>query len=114
MPGMTFSDLGTEAVLAALIAIVGGFSGGWAKTWAEHRYQVRRVRRRRRLASLMRMAAWLREGTFDSVYLRVSAAEVGDRTLDESVERLLGAIDLEERDRALGDASFRIGQLIKR
>ena len=114
MSKMSLSDLGTEALLAALIAIVGGFSGGWAKTWADHRYRVRRVRRRRRLASLMRMAAWLREGTYDSVYLRMSAAEVGDRTLGDSVERLLGALDLEERGRALGDASLRIGQLINR
>jgi len=114
MLGMSFSDLGTEAVLAALIAIVGGFSGGWAKTWADHRYRLRRVRRQRRLASLMRMATWLRDGSYDSVYLRMSAAEVDDRVLGESVERLLGAIDLDERDQALGDASQRIGQLMRR
>jgi hypothetical protein len=111
---MPFSDLGTEAVLAALIAIVGGFSGGWAKTWVDHRYRLRRIRRQRRLASLMRMAAWLREGTYDSVYLRMSVAEVGDRTLGATVERLLGAVDLEERDRALSEASLRIGQLMRR
>ena len=38
---------GVETVLAALIAVVGGFTGGWAKTWADHRYRLRRLRRRR-------------------------------------------------------------------
>lgn len=107
-------DLGVEAVLAALIAVVGGFTGGWAKTWADHRYRLRRLRQRRRLASLMRLADWLRTGTYDSVHLRIAAAEVGDRTLDASVDRLLTASDLHERDRALGAASQRIGELLSR
>ena len=107
-------DLGVEAVLAALIAVVGGFAGGWAKTWADHRYRLRRLRQRRRLASLVRLADWLRTGTYDSVHLRIAAAEVGDRTLDASVDRLLAAADLHERDQALGAASHRIGQLLAR
>jgi len=105
---------GVETVLAALIAVVGGFTGGWAKTWADHRYRLRRLRRRRRAASLVRLADWLRTGTYDSVHLRVAAAEVGDRTLDASVDRLLNASDLHERDAALGDASHRIGELLAR
>jgi hypothetical protein len=107
-------DLGVEAVLAALIAVVGGFTGGWAKTWADHRYRLRRLRQRRRLASLVRLADWLRTGTYDSVHLRIAAAEVGDRTLDASVDRLLTASDLHERDQALGAASQRIGELLSR
>lgn len=106
-------DLGVEAVLAALIAIVGGFTGGWAKTWADHRYRLRRSRRQRRLASLTRLAEWLRTGTYDdAVHLRVAAAEVGDRSLDASVHRLLTAADMHERDEALGQASHRIGELM--
>jgi hypothetical protein len=107
-------DLGVEAVLAALIAVVGGFTGGWAKTWADHRYRLRRLRQRRRLASLVRLADWLRTGTYDSVHLRIAAAEVGDRMLDASVDRLLTASDLHERDQALGAASQRIGELLSR
>ena len=107
-------DPGVEAVLAALIAIVGGFAGGWAKTWADNRYRLRRLRQKRRLASLARMAAWLRTGTYDSVYLRMVSAEVGDRSLDDSVDRLLTAVDMAERDQALGDASHRIGELHRR
>ena len=107
-------DLGVEAVLAALIAVVGGFTGGWAKTWADHRYRLRRLRQRRRLASLVRLADWLRTGTYDSVHLRIAAAEVGDRTLDASVDRLLTASDLHERDQAPGAASQRIGELLSR
>jgi hypothetical protein len=107
-------DLGVEAVLAALIAVVGGFTGGWAKTWADHRYRLRRLRQRRRLASLVRLADWLRTGTYDSVHLRIAAAEVGDRTLGASVDRLLTASDLHERDQALGAASQRIGELLSR
>jgi hypothetical protein len=107
-------DLGVEAVLAALIAIVGGFSGGWAKTWADDRYRLQRLRRKRRMASLIRLAEWLRNGSYDSVYLRMTAAEVGDRSLDASVDRLLTASDLHERDTALGDASHRVGELMAR
>ena len=107
-------DPGVETVLAALIAVVGGFTGGWAKTWADHRYRLRRLRRRRRVASLQKLADWLRTGTYDSVHLRVAAAEVGDRTLDASVDRLLNASDLHERDQALDAASHRIGQLLAR
>jgi len=107
-------DPGVEAVLAALIAVVGGFTGGWAKTWADHRYRLRRLRRRRRLASLVRLADWLRAGTYDSVHLRMVAAEVGDRSLDASVDRLLTAADMQERDQALGAASHRIGELLAR
>lgn len=99
-------------MLAALIAIVGGFTGGWAKTWADHRYRLRRLRRRRRMASLTRLGDWLRTGTYDSVHLRMAAAEVGDRTLDASVDKLLGASDLRERDEALGAASHRVGELL--
>jgi len=105
---------GVETVLAALIAVVGGFTGGWAKTWADHRYRLRRLRRRRRLASLVRLGEWLRTGTYDSVHLRMAAAEVGDRVLDASVDRLLSATDLHERDEALGAASHRIGELLAR
>jgi hypothetical protein len=105
---------GVETVLAALIAVVGGFTGGWAKTWADHRYRLRRSRRRRRLASLVRLADWLRSGTYDSVHLRVAAAEVGDRRLDVSVDRLLNASDMHERDEALGAASHRVGELLAR
>jgi hypothetical protein len=105
---------GVETVLAALIAVVGGFTGGWAKTWADHRYRLRRLRRRRRLASLVRLGEWLRTGTYDSVHLRMAVAEVGDRTLDASVDRLLNAADLHERDEALGAASHRIGELLAR
>jgi hypothetical protein len=108
------TDPGVEAVLAALIAVVGGFTGGWAKTWAEHRYRLRRLRRRRRMASLVRLADWLRAGTYDPVHLRVAAAEVGDRSLDASVDRLLTASDLHDRDAALGAASHRIGELLAR
>ena len=107
-------DPGVEAVLAALIAVVGGFTGGWAKTWADHRYRLRRLRRRQRMASLIRLGDWLRTGTYDSVHLRMAAAEVGDRTLDASVDRLLGAADLHERDAALGAASHRVGELLAR
>lgn len=107
-------DPGVETVLAALIAVVGGFTGGWAKTWADQWYRMRRVRRHRRAASLRRLAVWLREGTYDSVHLRIAAAEVGDRSLDASVERLLSASDLHERDAALGAASHRIGELLSR
>jgi len=107
-------DPGVEAVLAALIAVVGGFTGGWAKTWADHRYRLRRLRRRRRVASLIRLGDWLRTGTYDSVHLRMAAAEVGDRALDASVDRLLSAADLHERDEALGAASHRIGELMAR
>jgi hypothetical protein len=107
-------DPGVETVLAALIAVVGGFTGGWAKTWADQRYRMRRLRRHRRAASLRRLAGWLREGTYDSVHLRIAAAEVGDRSLDASVERLLSASDLHERDAALGAASHRIGELLSR
>ncbi len=106
-------DPGVEAVLAALIAVVGGFTGGWAKTWADHRYRLRRLRRRR-LASLVRLTDWLRTGTYDSVHLRMTAAEVGDRSLDASVDRLLTAADMQERDQALGAASHRIGELLAR
>ena len=105
---------GVETVLAALIAFVGGFTGGWAKTWADHRYRLRRLRRRRRVASLVRLGEWLRMGTYDSVHLRMAVAEVGDRTLDASVDRLLNAADLHERDEALGAASHRIGELLAR
>lgn len=105
---------GVETVLAALIAVVGGFTGGWAKTWADHRYRLRRLRRRRRLASLVRLGEWLRTGTYDSVHLRMAAAEVGDRVLDANVDRLLSATDLHERDEALGAASHRIGELLAR
>ena len=108
------TDPGVEAVLAALIAVVGGFTGGWAKTWADHRYRLRRLRRRRRVASLIRLGDWLREGTYDSVHLRMVAAELGDRTLDSNVDRLLTASDLHERDEALGAASHRIGELLAR
>jgi hypothetical protein len=107
-------DPGVETVLAALIAVVGGFTGGWAKTWADHRYRLRRLRRRRRIASLTRLADWLRTGTYDSVHLRMTAAEVGDRALDTWVDRLLTASDLHERDEALGAASHRIGELLAR
>jgi len=105
---------GVETVLAALIAVVGGFTGGWAKTWADHRYRLRRLRRRRRLASLVRLGEWLRTGTYDSVHLRMAAAEIGDRVLAASVDRLLTATDLHERDEALGAASHRIGELLAR
>jgi hypothetical protein len=105
---------GVETVLAALIAVVGGFTGGWAKTWADHRYRLRRLRQRRRMASLVRLADWLRNGTYDSVHLRVAVAEVGDRSLGASVDRLLNAADLHERDEALGAASKRIGELLAR
>jgi hypothetical protein len=108
------NDPGVEAVLAALIAVVGGFTGGWAKTWADHRYRMRRLRRRRRAASLARLADWLRTGTYDSVHVRVAVAEVGDRTLYANVDRLLTASDLHERDEALGAASHRIGELLAR
>jgi hypothetical protein len=106
-------DPGVEAVLAALIAVVGGFTGGWAKTWADHRYRLRRLRRRR-LASLVRLADGLRTGTYDSGHLRMTAAEVGDRSLDARVDRLLTAADMQERDQALGAASHRIGELLAR
>ena len=56
----------------------------------------------------------LRTGTYDSVHLRVTAAELGDRTLDASVDRLLNASNLHERDQALDAASHRIGQLLAR
>jgi hypothetical protein len=107
-------DPGVETVLAALIAVVGGFTGGWAKTWADHRYRLRRLRRRRRIASLTRLADWLRTGTYDSVPLRMTAAEVGDRAFDNWVDRLLTASDLHERDEALGAASHRISELLAR
>jgi len=105
---------GVATVLAALIAVVGGFTGGWAKTWADHRYRMRRLHRRRRLASLVRLADRLRDGTYDSVHLRVAAAEVGDRSLAASVDRLLTAADIHERDEALSAASRRIGELLAR
>ena len=103
-----------EAVLAAFIAIVGGFTGGWAKTWADHRYSLRRLRRREKMESLARLADLLRSGTSDSVYIRIVAAEVGDRDLDADVDRLLTASDIHERDVALGEACHRIGELMRK